>query len=227
MEMSLRAMKNTQFAVIGLGRFGSSLAKELIALGHEVLGVDKNAQIADEMSPCLTHTLVADTTDEEALRAIGIRNVDCVVVAIGDNIQASILTSILLKDLGVNKVVVKALSPLHGKVLQRIGVDRVIYPERDMGVRVANQLVSPNLLDYIELSKDYTIAELAVTRKLASHSLTELDTRAKYGCTIVAINREEKTVVAPSAEEVLKEGDVMVIIGTNEQIDRFERSVNS
>ncbi|TJY41861.1 TrkA family potassium uptake protein [Cohnella pontilimi] len=220
-------MKNTQYAVIGLGRFGSSLAKELVALGHEVLGVDKNANVADEMSACLTHTLVADTTDEEALRAIGIRNMDCVVVAIGDDIQASILTSILLKDLGVNRVVVKALSALHGKVLQRIGVDRVIYPERDMGVRVANQLVSPNLLDFIELSDEYAIAEISATGKLARHSLKELDTRAKYGCTIVAINREKETIVAPSAEEVLHEGDVMVIIGTNEQIDRFERSANT
>jgi trk system potassium uptake protein len=220
-------MKNTQFAVIGLGRFGSSLAKELIQLGHEVLGVDRNQQVADEMSACLTHMLVADTTDEDALRAIGIRNMDCVVVAIGDDIQASILTSILLKDLGVKKVVAKALSAVHGKVLQRIGVDRIIYPERDMGVRVANQLVSPNLLDYIELSRDYTIAELSVTRKLSGRSLTELDTRARFGCTIVAINKKEQTVVAPSAEEVLEEGDVMVVIGTNEQIVTFERSVNS
>ncbi|MDB4866703.1 MAG: TrkA family potassium uptake protein [Cohnella sp.] len=220
-------MKNTQFAVIGLGRFGSSLAKELIHLGHEVLGVDRNQQLADEMSACLTHMLVADTTDEDALRAIGIRNMDCVVVAIGDDIQASILTSILLKDLGVKKVVAKALSAVHGKVLERIGVDRIIYPERDMGVRVANQLVSPNLLDYIELSRDYTIAELSVTRKLSGRSLTELDTRARFGCTIVAINKKEQTVVAPSAEDVLEEGDVMVVIGTNEQIDTFERSVNS
>jgi trk system potassium uptake protein TrkA len=220
-------MKNTQFAVIGLGRFGSSLAKELIQLGHEVLGVDRNQQVADEMSACLTHMLVADTTDEDALRAIGIRNMDCVVVAIGDDIQASILTSILLKDLGVKKVVAKALSAVHGKVLQKIGVDRIIYPERDMGVRVANQLVSPNLLDYIELSRDYTIAELSVTRKLSGRSLTELDTRARFGCTIVAINKKEQTVVAPSAEDVLEEGDVMVVIGTNEQIVTFERSVNS
>jgi trk system potassium uptake protein TrkA len=220
-------MKNTQYAVIGLGRFGSSLAKELIRLGHEVLGVDKSEHVADEMSACLTHTLVADTTDEDALRAIGIRNMDCVVVAIGNDIQASILTSIILKDLGVKKVVAKALSAVHGKVLQRVGVDRIIYPERDMGIRVANQLVSPNLLDYIELSRDYTIAELSVTRKLSGRSLTELDTRARFGCTIVAINKKDETVVAPSAEDVLEEGDVMVVIGTNEQIDTFERSVNS
>lgn len=220
-------MKTNQFAVIGLGRFGSSLAKELIRLGHEVLGVDRSEQVADEMSPLLTHVVIADSTDEEALRAIGIRNVDCVVVAIGDDIQASILTSILLKELDVRKVVTKALSELHGKVLQKIGVDRVIYPERDMGIRVANQLVSPNLLDYIELSKQYTIAELSATRKLARHSLKELDTRARFGCSIVAINKKDQVVIAPTADDVVEEGDVMVVIGTNEQIDRFENAVNA
>ncbi|KIL35647.1 potassium uptake system protein [Cohnella kolymensis] len=218
-------MAVSQFAVIGLGRFGSSVARQIAGLGHEVLGVDKNVQVVDDMNQYLTHTVVADTTDEEALRSIGIRNIDCVVVAIGDDIQASILTSIILKDLGVKKVVAKALSPLHGKVLKRIGVDRVIYPERDMGVRVANQLVSPNLLDYIELSKDYTIAEISVTREIAGHSLMQLDTRARYGCTIVAINKPDDVVIAPTAEDILEEDDVMVVIGTNEQIDRFERGI--
>ncbi|WP_123042334.1 potassium channel family protein [Cohnella candidum] len=221
-------MKSNQFAVIGLGRFGSSLARELIRLGHEVLGVDRSEQVADEMSAFLTHTVIADTTDEEALRSIGIRNVDCAVVAIGNDIQASILTSILLKELEVRKVVAKALSGLHGKVLQKIGVDRVIFPERDMGVRVANQLVSPNLLDYIELSKNYTIAELSATRKLACRSLKELDTRARFGCSIVAINKKnDQVVIAPAAEDLVEEGDVMVVIGTNEQIDNFESSVNA
>lgn len=217
----------TQYAVIGLGRFGSSVAKELVRLGHEVLGVDKSVQVVDDMSQYLTHTLVADTTDEEALRSIGVRNVDCVVVAIGDDIQASILTSILLQDLGVKKVVTKAVSPLHGKVLKRIGIDRIIYPERDMGVRVANQLVSPNLLDYIELSENYTIAELSATRKIAGLSLKELDTRARYGCTIVAINKKDRVVIAPTADDILEQGDVMVVIGRNEDIDRFEREVRS
>ncbi|WP_276353441.1 potassium channel family protein [Cohnella caldifontis] len=220
-------MRMEQFAVIGLGRFGSSLAKELIRLGCEVLGVDKDEEAVDEIGPELTHTVVADTTEEEALRSIGIRNVDCAVVAIGNDIQASILTSILLKELGIPKVVAKALSVPHGKVLHKLGVDRVIYPERDMGIRVANQLVSPNLLDYIELSKSYTIAELSATRKLASHSLKELDTRARFGCSIVAINKKnDQVVIAPSAEDVVEEGDVMVVIGTNEQIEHFESSVN-
>lgn len=218
-------MRRGQYAVIGLGRFGSSLAKELVKLGYEVLGIDKDEESVDEMSEVLTHAVVADATDEEVLRSLGIRNFDCAIVAIGDDIQSSIMTAILLKDMGVKTVVTKALSELHGKVLQKIGVDRVIFPERDMGIRVAHQLVSPNLLDYIELSKDYTIVELAVPKRLSGRSLKDLDPRAKYGCSVVAINKKKGVIIAPSATDTLDEQDVMVIIGTNSQIESFESEV--
>ncbi|EGL15320.1 MULTISPECIES: TrkA family potassium uptake protein [Paenibacillus] len=211
-----------QYAVIGLGRFGSSLSQELTQLGHEVLGIDRDEEKVDEMSDKLTHTVVADATDEEVLRSLGVRNFDCAVVAIGDNIQASIMAAILLKELGVKTVVAKALTDQHAKVLEKIGVDRIIFPERDMGVRVAHQLVSPNLLDYIELSKNYTIAELVVSRRISGLTLKELDPRAKYGCSIVAINKTDDVIIAPTAEDVLHEKDVMVVIGTKEQIDTFE-----
>ncbi|OGX68298.1 MAG: potassium uptake system protein, partial [Paenibacillus sp. RIFOXYA1_FULL_44_5] len=191
-------MKVSQYAIIGLGRFGSSLGEELIRQGCEVLGIDKDDDVVDEMKDRLTHTVVADATDEEVLRSLGIRNVDCAVVSIGDDIQASIMAAILLKDLGVKLVVAKALSLLHGKVLERIGVDRVIFPERDMGVRVAHQLVSPNLLDYIELSKDYSIAELIVPHRFSGMSLKALDPRAKFGCSVVAINKKKGVIIAPS-----------------------------
>ncbi|MDF2717359.1 MAG: potassium uptake system protein [Paenibacillus sp.] len=215
-------MKMKQFAVIGLGRFGSSLAKELVSQGFEVLGIDRDEETVDEMADILTHAIVADSTEEETLRSIGIRNFDCAIVAIGDDIQASIMTAILLKDLGVKMVVAKALTELHGKVLERLGVDRVIYPERDMGIRVAHQLVNPNLLDYIELSKDYTIVELSVPGKLNGVTLKELDPRAKYGCSVVAINKASGVIIAPAATDVINERDIMVIIGTNKQIESFE-----
>ncbi|MUG71066.1 MULTISPECIES: potassium channel family protein [Paenibacillus] len=219
-------MKRSQYAVIGLGRFGSSLAKELIQLGYEVMGIDMDEEAVEEMSEELTHVVVADSTDEDVIRSLGIRNFDCVIVAIGDDIQASILTTILLKDIGVKMVVAKALSELHGKVLHKIGVDRVIFPERDMGIRVAHQLVSPNLLDYIELSKEYTIAELAVPKCLDGLSLKELDTRARYGCSVVAINKKHgDVIIAPTATDTVDEKDVMVIIGTNEQIEHFENAL--
>jgi trk system potassium uptake protein TrkA len=214
-----------QYVVIGLGRFGSSISKELIKLGYEVLGIDKDEEAVDEMSDVLTHTVVADSTDEEVLKSLGVRNFDCAVIAIGDNIQASILTAIVLKDMGVKKVVAKGLSELHGKVLNKLGVDRIIFPERDMGIRVAHQLVSPNLLDYIELSKDYTIAELSVPKRLCGRTIKELDPRAKYGCSIVAINKESGVIIAPTATDVVNEKDVMVIIGMNNQIEEFETNV--
>ncbi|UHA74576.1 potassium channel family protein [Paenibacillus sp. 481] len=211
-----------QFAVVGMGRFGSSLAKELVKLGHQVLGIDKDEEVVDEMNGIVTHAVVADATDEEVLRSLGIRNFDCVIVAIGNDIQTSILVSIQMKELGLKRVVAKAVTELHGRVLDRIGVDRIIYPERDMGIRVAHQLVSPNLLDYIELSKDYTIVELSVPNCLDGMSLRDLNTRSRFGCSIVALNKEGGIIIAPTAEDVLSEKDIMVLIGTNEQIEEFE-----
>lgn len=218
-------MKLNQFVVIGLGRFGSSVSRELVALGYEVLGIDRNEEKVQEMTSVLTHAVVADATEEEVLKSIGARNFDCGVVAIGDDIQASILATILLKELGVKKVVAKAVSELHGRVLKRMGVDRIVYPERDMGVRVAHQLVSPNLLDYIELSKQYTIAELAVPQCLSGKSLDEVNPRGRFGCSIVAINKPHGIIIAPLAKDMLAKDDVMVVIGTNQQIEQFQESI--
>ncbi|WP_274363782.1 potassium channel family protein [Paenibacillus thermotolerans] len=215
-------MKMKQFAVIGLGRFGSSVALTLMKEGYEVLGVDKDEEIINHMADSLTHAVVADTTDEEVMQSIGIRNFDCVVVAIGDDIQASIMTALLLKEIGVKMVVAKALSQTHGKVLEKIGVDKVIFPERDMGERVANQLISPNLLDYIDLSNDVSIAEMAAPKRLTGRTLKELDLRAKYGCSVVAIIKKNGVIVAPTADDVIEEGDMLVLIGTNGQIEHFE-----
>ncbi|WP_274363535.1 potassium channel family protein [Paenibacillus thermotolerans] len=212
-----------QFVVIGLGRFGSSLALTLTENGYEVLGIDKDEEVVNDLSNRLTHCVVADTTDEGVLQSLGIRNFDCAVVAIGSDIQASVLTSILLKDFGVKTVVAKALSSVHGKVLDRIGIDRVIYPERDMGARVAHQLMSPNLLDYIELSKDYTLAEVSVPSRLAGYSLKDLNIRAKFGLNVVAIHKSNGMNISPSANDVVEEKDVMVIIGSIEQIEKFQK----
>ncbi|HEY4429688.1 MAG TPA: TrkA family potassium uptake protein [Paenibacillus sp.] len=218
-------MKAQQFVVIGLGRFGSSLALELMEMGYEVLGIDHHEERVEEMSDHLTHAVVADATDEGIMRSLGVRNFDCGIIAIGDNMERSILAAILLKEIGVKQVVGKAISILHGRALSRLGVDRVIFPERDMGIRVAHQLVTPNLLDYIELSKDYKIVELTVPSCMNGKSLSDLNTRAKYGCSIVALNRESGIIVAPTAHDHLSEGDVMVLIGSNESIDRFENEV--
>ncbi|MFD3260362.1 TrkA family potassium uptake protein [Paenibacillus lentus] len=219
-------MKMQQFVVIGLGRFGSSLALELMDLGYEVLGVDLNEELVDDMSAYLTHAVVADATDEETLKSLGIRNFDCGIVAIGSDIQMSILTAILLKDLGIKTVVAKAISVLHGRALEKLGVDRVIFPERDMGVRVAHQLVTPNLLDYIELSKEYSIVELRVPGCLAGKTLGEINPRVNYNCSVVAIHKHTGVIVAPTAMDALDAGDIMVLIGSNDSIDKFEAVIN-
>lgn len=218
-------MKPKQFAVIGLGRFGASLALELMDLGYEVLGVDRDEEIVEDMSDLLTHTVVADATDEEVLKSLGIRNFDCGIVAIGDDIQTSILTAIQLKELGVKTVVAKAISVLHGRALDKLGVDRVIFPERDMGIRVAHQLVTPNLVDYMELSKDYLLVEMTVTECMDGKTLSELNTRTRYGVSVVALNQHKGIIVAPTAMDVLQAGDIMVVIGTKDNIDRFEGEV--
>lgn len=219
-------MKTQQFVVIGLGRFGSSLALELMDLGYEVLGIDRNEELVNEMSDHLTHAVVADATDEEVLKSLGVRNFDCGIVAIGNDIQTSILAAILLKDLGIHTVVAKAISVLHGRALEKLGVDRIIFPERDMGIRVAHQLVTPNLLDYIELSKEYSIVEMNVPACLHQKSLGDLNPRARFGCSIVAIHRDGGILVAPTAMDQLTEGDIMVIIGAKKNIEQFETILN-
>ncbi len=142
-------MKNKQFAVIGIGRFGESLIKELTRMGFEVLAIDIDPEKVNEVAETATHAVEADAVDEQVLRALGIRNFDVVVVAIGNNIQSNILTTILLKEIGVKKVVAKAQNALHGKVLEKIGADLVVYPEQDMAIKVAHSLVSRNILEYI------------------------------------------------------------------------------
>ncbi|WP_409342330.1 potassium channel family protein [Paenibacillus sp. MBLB4367] len=213
-----------QFAIIGMGRFGSSVAKSLSGLGFEVLAIDSSEARVQEISGIVTHAIQADTTDEEALRALGVRNFDVVVVAIGQDIQSSILTTLILKDLGVSKIIVKAQNELHGKVLKKIGADKVIFPERDMGMRVAHHLISPNILDYIELSEDYSIVEIKASGSMLGKNLRELDIRAKYFCNVMAIKNDNKMNIAPHAEDLIGESDILVVVGKNEDLRHFEMS---
>lgn len=213
-----------QFAVIGMGRFGSSVARTLSEFGYEVLAIDSSEQRTQEISNIVTHVVQADSTDEEALRALGLRNFDVVIVAIGQDIQSSILTTIILKEIGVPKVVVKAQNELHGKVVKKIGADKVIFPERDMGQRVAHHLISSNIIEYIELSDDYSIIEVQAAKGLAGKNLRQLDIRAKYGCNVMAIKTGTQMNIAPNAEDLIKEKDVLVIVGKNEDLKHFEKT---
>ncbi len=212
-----------QYAVIGLGRFGTSIARRLNEAGQEVLGIDVNEERVEDVELYVTHAVVADSTEEKALTSLGIRNFDCVVVAIGNDMQASILTVMLLKDLGVKRVIAKALSKRHGKVLERIGADWIIYPERDMGERVANQLLSPNMLNYIELSQEYNIEEIMIPAHMADKNLRELDIRAKYNISVIAIVSEGDIIITPSPEHIIHKGDLLVAIGSRDDLAKFSR----
>jgi trk system potassium uptake protein TrkA len=213
-----------QYAVIGMGRFGSSVAKSLYSFGYEVLAIDSSEQRMQEVAGFVTHAVQADSTDEEALKALGIRNFDVVIVAIGQDIQSSILTTLILKDMGVPVLVVKAQNELHGKVLKKIGADKVVFPERDMGLRVAHHLISPNILDFIELSDDYSIVELQASPSMIGKSLRQLDIRAKFGCNVMAVKANGKMNISPNADDTIKPGDVLVVVGENKQLRQLERA---
>lgn len=210
-----------QYAVIGLGRFGVSVARRLYEAGHEVLGIDINEERVEDAEPYVTHAVVADTTEEKALNSIGIRNFDCVIVAIGIDMQSSILTVSILKELGIKKIIAKALGKRHGQVLDKVGAEWVVYPERDMGERVANQLLSPNMLNYIELSKEYSIEEIMIPSKMAGHNLRDLDIRAKYNVSVIAIVRDGNITILPSPDEIIKEKDILVMIGHRKDLTVF------
>ncbi len=211
-----------QFAVIGLGRFGSSVARTLYEMDYEVMGIDEDEERINEHIQYVTHAVQADSTDETALREIGIRNFDVVVVAIGADIQASILTVLILKELGVKKIVAKAQNERHGQVLYKVGADRVVFPERDMGVRVAHNLISANVLDFIELAEDYSVAEVVVTPGMVGKTLRQLDVRARYGVNVIAIKSGDAFNITPRPDEVIRENDVLVIIGHNRHLKEFE-----
>lgn len=207
-----------QFAVLGLGRFGSSVAQTLVHLGHEVLAVDIKEAKVQQMANVVTHAVQADAMDEETLKSLGLRNFDVAVVAIGEDIQANILITVLLKELGVDYILAKAQNELHGKVLERVGADNVVYPERDMGIRVANNLVTANMLDFIELAEDYSIMEIVAPKMTWSKSLGKLNLRARYGISVLAIKSGEDINVAPGAEAVIAKNDILVVVGENKAI---------
>ena len=210
-----------QYAVIGLGRFGTSIAQKLYEADQEVLGIDVSEERVQDAESLVTHAVIADSTAERALNSLGIRNFDCVIVAIGSDIQASILTVMLLKELDVKKIIAKALNKRHGQILEKIGADWVIYPEMDMGERVANQLLSPNVLNYIKLSKEYNIEEIKTPSKMAGKSLKKLDIRAKYNVNVIAIVREGNIIISPSPDQIILNEDLLVIIGSNKDLDKF------
>lgn len=209
------------FGIIGLGRFGSSVALTLSRLGYTVIAADHEEGDVQRIKDYVTHALQLEATDIDALREAGFKNCDVVIVAIGEDVQSSILATSNLKEMGIKYVVAKAQTEQQGKILAKIGADRIIYPEHDSGVRLANQLTQSDILEFIEVSPEYIVKELNVPREFIGKSLRELQLPNKYQILVLAIKRGAKTQIIPSVDERVLAHDIFVIVGKREDVIRF------
>ena len=207
-------MKSKQFLVLGLGRFGASLAKTLCDLGQEVLAVDADEELVNNIAPYVTQAMQLDATDETLLATLGVKNFDAAIVSIGQNTRDSILVCVLLKELGA--------PDLHAKVLRKIGADRVIFPERDMGARLARSIITPNVLELMNLSDDYQIMEIRVPERWVGDTIIGVNVRRKYGVNILAIHRADRFLVSPAPDMAFVEGDTLLVMGKREDIERLD-----
>ena len=212
------------FVVIGLGRFGTAVATELSNLGHEVLALDDSEENVQKVADRVTHAAAGDAKDPAVLRALGIRNYDCAIVAVGDDVGTSALITLNLKELGVKRIICKAQRHVHRKVLEKIGADRVVFPEHEMGVKLAQGLSSSNVLNFIELSDDYGIVEIAIPKEWQHKTIQELDVRKRYHVNIIAMRKggSGELNVAPGAAYVMEPGDAAVTLGRTEDINRLQ-----
>lgn len=212
-----------QYLVLGLGRFGSSVAKSLYKLGQEVLAVDTDAELVEDIAPYVTQAVQIDAADETALESLGVRNFDIAVVSIGQNLRDSILVCVLLKELGVPYLIAKATDELHAKVLRKIGVDRVVFPERDMGARLAKSLLMPNVLELMDLHDDYQLVEVIIPQKWVGNTIIGVDVRRHYGFSILAIQRQGQFMVSPAPDSVFQAGDLLLVLGKKDDIERIQQ----
>ena len=211
------------YIVIGLGRFGSQAAKRLYELGCEVLAVDRQPELVQPVANLVTQAVVADARDKEVLRALGTKDFECAIVAIGDNLADSVLATMNLKELGVPYIVCKASDETHRQVLMKLGADRVVIPEQEHADRLAKNLSSPNVLDYIELSEEYGIIELPAPKQWQGKSLKELNVRAKLGVNIIAVEKGRHINVSPAAEYRIEKEDIMVVLGDTAALDAVQK----
>ena len=224
-------MAKGAIAVIGLGRFGYAMATTLTSLGHEVIGIDGDEDKVRAVADNVSLAMQLDATDEKALRGAGIKDVDWAVVSIGENIEASLLVVTLLREIGITRIVAKAVTALHGRILEKLGVTRVVFPEREMAIRVAHSLVMPNVIDYIELSSDFSIVEVPAPTDFIGKSLRDIGLRARFGLTTIAIKHLKKdgtvasTNIAPGPDDVIQEGDVLSLLGSHERLGQLETTL--
>ena len=222
-------MAKRSFAVIGLGRFGSAMATTLAGLGHDVIGIDSDEDKIRALADLVSLAVELDATDEKALRASGIKDVDVAVVSIGERMESSLLVVTLLREIGIKNIVAKAVTSLHGRILEKLGVTRVVFPEREMAVRIAHSLVVPNVLDYIELSKDFSIVEVPAPAEFVGKTLRDIGLRARFGLTTIAIRHAtrqgeaEASNIAPGPDDIIQAGDVLALLGSNERLGQLDR----
>jgi len=224
-----------QYAVIGLGRFGASVAKTLAEKGQQVLAIDSKEDVVQDLAEYVTNAVCIDATDEKALENIGAQSVDVAVVSIGKSLEASILVTLALKDLGVPKIIAKAVSENQAKVLEKLGVNEIIFPERDMGEKLANKLISPEVVEEINLSPEYSMFEIKTPQEFINKSLKDLEVKAKHSINIVAIKRKVKSTarkaakpvellnILPKGEDILMEDDMLLILAPYEAIDKMKK----
>lgn len=209
------------FIVIGIGQFGSSLAKSLYKAGHEVIAIDMDEVRINDIADEVTHAMVADMTDERVVKSIGVQNFDAVIISIGANIRGSVLSTVLCKEQGAKYVIAKASDDLHAKLLLKTGADKVIQPEKEAGIRLARSLVSDNIIDYLDLSDQYSIHEIHIPSPWINKTLVELDVRKKYDVSVIAIRRGDDILVTLNPQEPLQEKDVLILIGSNKGFDKI------
>ncbi len=215
--------KKRQFAVVGLGRFGCAIAETLNEAGEEVLGIDRRMDLVEEMRDHMTHAVQMDAMDRDALLALGIQDFDVAFVTMGSDIRASGMITLLLKELGVKCVIAKAHDEFHGRMLEKLGADKVLFPERDMARRIAHNLVSGNIIDYLELSPDYSMAEIRPLPEWVGRTLKALAMRSVMGINVVAIRNGEALNAMPTVDTVLHADDVLLVVASEETLKKMDR----
>ena len=216
-----KSKREKQYIVVGLGRFGRAIAETLCSDGAEVLGVDRRMDLVEEMRDVLTHTIQMDAMDRSALEALGIEDFDVAFVTMGSDIRASGTIVLLLKELGARRIIAKAHDEFHGRMLEKLGADQVLFPERDMGRRVAHNLVSGNIIDYLELSSKYSMAEIRPKPEWVGHTLKDLAMRSRLGINVVAIRNGEALNGMPQPDDVIREDDVILVVTSDETLSKL------
>lgn len=211
-------MAKKSFMIMGAGRFGTSIAETLYRLGNEVFVIDENEDVIDEISDKVTHAIIGDCCDEKVLKTLGVSNFDTVIISMSENMKSSILATVLLKELGAKFVIARAADKMHMKILEKIGADMVVLPEKEIGEKLAYQITSSKFLDYIELSDKYSIAEIVCPAKWLDKTLSELNIREKYGINIMAVERSDQIMIIPPPDYRAKAKDIFVVIGENDNI---------